>query len=369
MAYKKKVTLKDIADASGISVSSVSMILNQRSDVSFREETIEKVRTAAAKLGYQFRTSSVSTDSIKEAPKNMIAIFCPNISNAYYSTIAQAIEQAAFLKGYKTLIITTFRDASLEKEMIRNMIHMNLKGIIFTMMPQSPKLLEKASKKIPVIVIGDKISSLDVSVIETSNYTAGVLIAEHLYELGHRHIAFLTTTIGSSLSLAMRYRRLVAIQETFQRLCFDKDYEITVREEKISPELERKNIFLEHGVGYRLCNQCLEDRSLSNITAFIGNNDMVAYGIMDAILKKGYKIPKDFSVCGFDNDFASSLLPVSLTTVEHYMEDKGKKAFEMLYQKIQESDDTFSPDQKCIIRIEYKSKLIKRDSTNTACRK
>ena len=51
MAYKKKVTLKDIADASGISVSSVSMILNQRSDVSFREETIEKVRTAAAKLG------------------------------------------------------------------------------------------------------------------------------------------------------------------------------------------------------------------------------------------------------------------------------------------------------------------------------
>ena len=76
MAYKKKVTLKDIADASGISVSSVSMILNQRSDVSFREETVEKVRTAAAKLGYQFRTSSDSTASVKEAPKkNIIAIF------------------------------------------------------------------------------------------------------------------------------------------------------------------------------------------------------------------------------------------------------------------------------------------------------
>ena len=66
---------------------------------------------------------------------------------------------------------------------------------------------------------------------------------------------------------------------------------------------------------------------------------MVSYGIMDAILKKGYQIPDDFSVCGFDNDFASSLLPISLTTVEHYMEDKGKKAFDMIYEKIQEKED------------------------------
>jgi LacI family transcriptional regulator len=93
---------------------------------------------------------------------------------------------------------------------------------------------------------------------------------------------------------------------------------------------------------------------------------MVSYGIMDAILKKGYLIPDDFSVCGFDNDFASSLLPISLTTVEHYMEDKGKKAFDMIYEKIQEKDDFFVQDDKCVIRIEYKSKLISRDSTNVA---
>ena len=64
--------------------------------------------------------------------------------------------------------------------------------------------------------------------------------------------------------------------------------------------------------------------------------------------------------------FASSLLPISLTTVEHYMEDKGKKAFDMIYEKIQEKDDFFVQDDKCVIRIEYKSKLISRDSTNVA---
>ena len=222
------------------------------------------------------------------------------------------------------------------------------------------------AKKYPVIVIGDKTTDINLNVIETSNYTAGVLMAEHLYELGHRNIAFLTTTIGKSLSLAMRYQRLKAIQNTYKKLCMNEPYNIIVKEAKIDPELERKNIFLEHGVGYQLCNECLDDRNLANLTAFIGNNDMVSYGIMDAILKKGYQIPDDFSVCGFDNDFASSLLPISLTTVEHYMEDKGKKAFNMIYEKIQEKDDFFVQDDKCVIRIEYKSKLISRDSTNVA---
>ena len=85
-------------------------------------------------------------------------------------------------------------------------------------------------------------------------------------------------------------------------------------------------------------------------------------GIMDAILKKGYQIPDDFSVCGFDNDFASSLLPISLTTVEHYMEDKGKKAFDMIYEKIQEKDDFFVQDDKCVI-LEDLSEITKMLST------
>ena len=364
MIYKK-----DIANDSGVSVSSVSMILNKREGVSFSNETVEKVLSSAKKLGYEISSSKKKNGTPAyntQRSAKYIAIFCPNISNSYYSTIAQSIEQAAYQKGFKTLIITTFRDETLEKEFLQDMIKLHVSGIVFTMMPQCPQFLEKVAKKYPVIVIGDKITDIDLNVIETSNYTAGVLMAEHLYELGHRNIAFLTTTIGKSLSLAMRYPRLKAIQNTYKKLCMNEPYNIIVKEAKIDPELERKNIFLEHGVGYQLCNECLDDRNLANLTAFIGNNDMVSYGIMDAILKKGYLIPDDFSVCGFDNDFASNLLPISLTTVEHYMEDKGKKAFDMIYEKIQEKDDFFVQDDKCVIRIEYKSKLISRDSTNVA---
>ena len=160
-----------------------------------------------------------------------------------------------------------------------------------------------------------------------------VLVAEHLHSLGHRHIAFLTTTITPDVSLAMRYQRLKAIQNTYAKLCANEPYDVIVREQKVDSQYERNHLSLEYDVGYQLCMDCLEDRGLSGITAFVGNNDMVAYGIMDAVLKKGYKIPRDFSVCSFDNDFPSGLLPVSLTTVEHYMEEKGRKAFDTIYQK------------------------------------
>ena len=59
----------------------------------------------------------------------------------------------------------------------------------------------------------------------------------------------------------MRYQRLKAIQNTYKKLCMNEPYNIIVKEAKIDPELERKNIFLEHGVGYQLCNECLDDRN------------------------------------------------------------------------------------------------------------
>ena len=355
MTNRKKVTMKDIALDCGVSVAAVSMILNKRENVSFTPETVEKVLASARRLGYGMKEVKAGGQGQLNCFQNVIIVFCPNITNPYYSTIAQSIDLAAYQKG--------FRDGQLEKELILNAVRMNAAGIIFTMMPENPEFLEKVAQRIAVIVIGDKMTSIDVSLIETNNYTAGVLLAEHLYELGHRYIAFLTTTISTELSLLMRYQRLKGFQDTYQKLAFHEPYEIVVKEKKITPSLERKNIFLEHGVGYNLCRECLEDRKLSRITAFAGNNDMVAYGIMDAVLKKGYSIPGDFSVCGFDNDFASGMVPICLTTIDQYMEDKGKKAFEMLYQKIH-GENILLRDKQCVMRIEYKPQLIVRDSTN-----
>ena len=93
MSYHKKVTLKDIANDSGVSVSSVSMILNKREGVSFSNETVEKVLSSAKKLGYEISSSpkkNATPAYNTQRSAKYIAIFCPNISNSYYSTIAQS---------------------------------------------------------------------------------------------------------------------------------------------------------------------------------------------------------------------------------------------------------------------------------------
>ncbi len=86
--------------------------------------------------------------TILKDPQNIL-LFFPNISNSYYSTIAQSIEQAAYQKGFKTLIITTFRDETLEKEFLQDMIKLHVSGIVFTMMPQCPPFLERLLRNIP----------------------------------------------------------------------------------------------------------------------------------------------------------------------------------------------------------------------------
>lgn len=354
--FNKKITLKDISNDSGFSISTISMILNSRADVSFSKETIDKVWKSIKKLGYKNKKFNNLSSNEK---KDIIAIFCPNISNAYYSTISQAIEKEAFSKNYKCIILTTFRDEKIEKELIKSVISMNVKGIIFTMLPSHPIFLEEISKQFPLVAIGNKNTSLDTSIIEMNNYNEGKLVAEHLFKLGHRHIAFITTTISPRMALNIRYQRLKAIQDTFKELSLNNEnYSITILEERVSPEQERSNLSLEYEVGYSLTSKCLKNYK-NKITAFIGNNDVVAYGIIDSLIKKGYKIPNDFSVCGFDNDFHSSLIPISLTTVENFIQDKGKKAFNLLYDKIQGIEE----NKNCIINIKYKPKLIIRNST------
>lgn len=266
MAYRKKVTMKDIAEASGVSITAVSMILNKRSDVSFSEETVNKVFSAAGSLGYDIekaadRHSKNTSEQYKLS--NTVAVFCPNISNAYYSTVIQSIEQAAYAKNFKILIMTTFRDKEQEKERITDALNIHVRGIIFTMMPSDPEFLEQVARKIPVVIIGEKTSSLDLenmSIIETSNHRAGVLLAEHLYELGHRNIAFISTTLEKTVHLSMRYQRLKGIQDTYRKYLIDGGYNIIVKEAKITPKEERNNLFVEYEVGKRLCQECLKNR-------------------------------------------------------------------------------------------------------------
>ena len=323
------------------------MILSGRTDVSFSADTVRKVRETAEALGY--------APTAKKRPslfdRKTVLIVCPNVLNPYYSTIVQAIQQATADKDCDTLVYTTYRDAENEIRILNAVAGSDLAGVVFTMMPQSTELVERVNRLVPVVVIGDRNTSLNVDTVEMNNYSAGAIIAHYMIGLGHKHIAYISTTLNEANSA--RVRRLEGVRDTYRDEC--PEGSVIVRSREVTPKEERDNISIEHAVGFELTRKCLGER---RITAFVGVNDMVAYGVLDAIRAEGRRVPEDYSVCGFDNIFPSQFLPVGLTTVEHYIADKGRNAFEILHSKMSgESSD------RNITRVEFKHHLIVRDST------
>ena len=323
------------------------MILSGRTDVSFSADTVRKVRETAEALGY--------APTAKKRPslfdRKTVLIVCPNVLNPYYSTIVQAIQQAAADKDCDTLAYTTYRDAENEIRILNAVAGSDLAGVVFTMMPQSTELVERVNRLVPVVVIGDRNTSLNVDTVEMNNYSAGAIIAHYMIGLGHKHIAYISTTLNEANSA--RVRRLEGVRDTYRDEC--PEGSVIVRSREVTPKEERDNISIEHAVGFELTRKCLGERRL---TAFVAVNDMVAYGVLDAIRAEGRRVPEDYSVCGFDNIFPSQFLPVGLTTVEHYIADKGRNAFEILHSKMSgESSD------RNITRVEFKHHLIVRDST------
>lgn len=128
------------------------------------------------------------------------------------------------------------------------------------------------------------------------------------------------------------------------------------RDIKYEQELQSPNTELDSG--RILANECMKN---PNITAIVAINDMVGYGVLDALLESGYRVPEDYSLCGFDNIFPSTFHRMSITTVDHGTVNHGACAFHLLKEKIEESGG--SAISYPITRVEYRSKLVIREST------
>ena len=123
----------------------------------------------------------------------------------------QAIQQEADANHYSTLVFTHYRDIAKETECVQMALDLGIKGLVFATMPNNVKLLEDINARIPVVVIGDRDDHAALDTVEMNDYGAGAMLAQHLYSLGHRHIAFISTSLGEHF--AMRQRRLMGLKE------------------------------------------------------------------------------------------------------------------------------------------------------------
>lgn len=343
----KKVTIRDIAQKAQVSPASVSMILNRKSISRFSEETVDLVCHIAYDLGYESKHFRQS--------RSPVYIICPSIMNPYYATLIQSMEQEARSQNYRTVIVTTYWDIQTEQEALELAKNNHAAGVIFSMIPQQPSLAVELNKTIPVVAVGDKKNDLALDTVDVNNYNAGRMVAQHLIELGHKHVAYVSTTLNSEHSA--RVRRCLGLQDEYLHSCPEGDVKVFSTEVSSSTELHVTDI--EHAIGYQLTRQCLKEAP--EVTAIVAINDMVAYGVVDAIKDAGLRIPEDYSVCGFDNIYPSSFSGVQLTTIEHAIEERGQSAFRLLAEKL--SAQKNPANAGAITRLEYQSRLAKRETT------
>ena len=358
MKKKQKTTTRDIARKCNLSQSTVSMILSGREDIHFKQETVEKVLATAEKMGYVYKKRPKKPEN---PVKKTILIMCPSLSTEYYTTLVRTITKTAINKGLQTMTSYTMRNRKTEEALLRMAASSGFYGVIYTYAPQAIELINQLYPSLPFILINDYNENLRIPLIELDSKKSGRMIGEHLLSLGHHHIAYMTTPLDP-LELP-RIRRMEGLREAFVRKGADPD-----QVEVVSLSQEQWDYYLfgnrYYDAGYQLTQQYMK-RKEHKATAFIGTNDQISFGVMDALQKMGYSIPKDFSVCGFDNTLASSFTGISLTTIDHSIEEKGAAAVRILTQNHMAGahPENSTERKSAMMRLEYEPILLVRGST------
>ena len=342
----RKVTLKDIAQETGVTAASVSMILNGKNISRFTPELVSRVLDTAKRMEY---TVPSARNQLKQ-----IAVISPSVNNAYHTTIMMGIDRAAFASGYIAHIYNTYWNPHVELRILNMLEQQRVAGIIYLMNPLQAERAREIDRHIPIVAIGDSISELGIDTVDVNNYQAGEMVAEYLIRLGHRHVAYLTTSLNAHH--ISRVRRCEGLQAAFQRLC--PEGSVTVYCKDNSYEQEIQSVTIELDSGRELAYECIQNPKITGIVAI---NDMVGYGVLDGLIEKGYRVPEDYSLCGFDNVFPSGFHRMELTTVDNTTQDHGASAFHLLRDRLE--NRTENPAVYPITRLEYRSRLIIRGST------
>ena len=355
----KKVTSSDVAKRAGVSQATVSMVLNKKYNVSFSRDVIRRVEEAAAELGYELPKRRKRREEARR--ENLLVVISPNLTNPYYVMLLQGIESRAAEKGFGIFVCNTQRDLKMEERYLKMIPGMNPQGLIYMCNPSQCFMdrVEELSKRIPVVVVNNQNEKLNVDVVDLDNSKLGRLMARHLLELGHRDVGYIAPPL--TVRQKQRSKRVEGFLKEFQKAGLDGHVVIKAADEQMDKDIP--GIDSEYRIGYDLTKELLGEHP--ELTAIVGLNDMIAFGIMDALHDAKYKVPGDMSVMGCDNTLFAKVKEVSLTTIEHFVIYKGMDACDIIIKKMDPRMKKYSEiEPVSIYHVEYEPRIVVRGTTS-----
>lgn len=308
---RQPVSITDVAKAAGVSVSTVSRVLNARVDVA--SETQRRVLEVIEELGY---TSNLAARSMRSRRKNLIGLVVPDIGYPYSIEIMKGINRAVAESTFDLLLYTTgdvrkSGAASHEQHYVSLLNNSIADGVIIV-----ASAAADFDSDAPIVSVDPHGVDPSYPFVQGTNYEGSVEGMEYLLGLGHRRISFITgrPEIGSG------QRRLQGYVDSLRKAGIEPDDQLIARGD-FSTETGRRR-------AHDLFS--LQDPP----TAIFAGNDQSAIGVFQAAEEVGVRIPQDCSVLGFDNIPEAKYL--GLTTIDQFLEEMGYVAVQMLVRLIDE---------------------------------
>ena len=331
-----RYNIKDVAKACGVSISTVSHALNDSRYV--KKETKEKIFSAASEMGYK---PSTLAKGLRKKSLNTIAVFVPNIASQFFSQVLLGVNKIANKNDFHIIIANTFYNSVEETRLIENLKNQYIDGAIFISGLDNERCIrELHSEKFPIVLVARKVGEEIPSVL-INNFEAAKSGVDYLASLGHRDIGYITFEFKERHTVRERF-------EGFKEGLLQNG--LKYRQENVL--IMKQYSIDEMGMTYECAKNFFNRDKFA--TAFMTVTDNVAAGIYNILKEKGYNIPGDVSVIGFDNLLLSAFLDPPLTTIEQPKEKMGEKAMEMMLDIIRKkhngTNNIFELDSSLIIR-------------------
>lgn len=339
------MSIKNVAKRAGVSIGTVSNVLNGTKPVS--EALKQRVLQAVKELDYQ---KSAAASALKTKKTHNIGVVFTSLTGVFFPAVLRGIQSKARELGYSVCVYESAEDAAYERELVRRIVSSWIDGLIIASFTNSTdpenieywKMLDNLNHNgvaLPVVNLEWKPEFSHNSAVIIDQVNASRTAAKHLIDLGHRSIGFISGPTSSELVKLRRDGYRLALEEA--NIPYQEKWVIT---DHYSPM-----------VGYNGMQALLEQQE---VTAVLCGNDQIGVGAVWAAISQGMRIPEDVAVMGFDNSFAGSLTTPSLSTINIPRFSMGTLAMERLHYEI-ESETKPEPEV-----IELPARLVVRQSTD-----
>ena len=326
----QKANIVDIAKKAGVSISTVSRVLNGKAE-EFRisEKSQQKVRETAKKLNY---VPNQFAASLKSGKSNTIALLIPSLSNPFFADIASEINAEVRNRGYITIIGDSDENKEIENEELLQMQSRNIEGLVIAPCDQNWKGIKKLHDQgLPVVCIDRYFENLDIPYVSTDNYEGAIMATKHLLENGHQRIACIQG-VPDSVPNKLRIKGYTDAMIG----AGNKDYQI------IGNEFSVQN-------GYKEMKLLLQQRERP--TAIFALSNTIAIGCIKALREENLSIPDHISLITFDDHPFLDYLATPLTCITQPTREICRIAIKYLFfmltnKEIKQSQVLLKPELK-----------------------